>query len=358
MSVGRILKPGGFGTGFLVRPDVLLTNNHVLPDAATAGASKIEMNYQQDGKGGYLASVRYALDAQVFRTNKALDYSLVGIKRGDGPPLSQWGQLTLNPNADPVPSEHVVIIQHPSGAHKQIVLTANYVIAAKPPVLRYTTDTMPGSSGSPVFNDSWQVVAIHQALGRLGHEESVFARVSETLRDRRASVRAAACQVLGSFGGRAIPALLVALSDRSGDVRADAARALSMLGHSVRDPRLNGALLKALRDRSTPVRAEAAVGLGVLREPQAFDPLVSLLRSGRRNLQVAAARALADLGDPRALGALTRLQGQLHRTTSPLLFSARAHVIAAVGEAISRLKLEGSAAEMPPPVAPDWFTDK
>jgi hypothetical protein len=29
------------------------------------------------------------------------------------------------------------------------------------------TDTMPGSSGSPVFNDMWQVIAVHHAVGRL-----------------------------------------------------------------------------------------------------------------------------------------------------------------------------------------------
>ena len=33
--------------------------------------------------------------------------------------------------------------------------------------LQYTTDTMPGSSGSPVFNDEWHVVAIHHAGGDL-----------------------------------------------------------------------------------------------------------------------------------------------------------------------------------------------
>lgn len=29
--------------------------------------------------------------------------------------------------------------------------------------LHYRTDTAPGSSGAPVFNDQWQVVALHRA---------------------------------------------------------------------------------------------------------------------------------------------------------------------------------------------------
>jgi hypothetical protein len=33
--------------------------------------------------------------------------------------------------------------------------------------LRRPTDTLPGSSASPVFNDSWRVVALHHAGGNL-----------------------------------------------------------------------------------------------------------------------------------------------------------------------------------------------
>jgi hypothetical protein len=33
--------------------------------------------------------------------------------------------------------------------------------------LQYTTDTLPGSSGSPVFNDDWEVVALHHGGGHL-----------------------------------------------------------------------------------------------------------------------------------------------------------------------------------------------
>lgn len=32
-------------------------------------------------------------------------------------------------------------------------------------VVQYITSTLPGSSGSPVFNDSWEVVALHHAGG-------------------------------------------------------------------------------------------------------------------------------------------------------------------------------------------------
>lgn len=59
-AVGRVNirddrgRPAGFGTGSLVSPVLLLTNHHVLPDAATARTSVIEFNYQDgvDGRPG------------------------------------------------------------------------------------------------------------------------------------------------------------------------------------------------------------------------------------------------------------------------------------------------------------------
>lgn len=163
-SVCRILTPDGLGTGFLAGPDMIMTNNHVIGDPAAAADSVIEFDYQQDRTGQLLPTSRYRLDPARFRTSSALDYTLVGVKPEAGKaPLTTWGALHLNPNADPLRGEHVVIVQHPNGGLKQIVLTSNWVLAPKPPVLHYTTDTMPGSSGSPVFNDSWHVVAIHHS---------------------------------------------------------------------------------------------------------------------------------------------------------------------------------------------------
>jgi V8-like Glu-specific endopeptidase len=163
-SVCRVLTPNGIGTGFLVGRGMIMTNNHVIGSRESAAASVIEFDYQQDGAGQLLPTFRYQLDPDRFHTNEKLDYTLVGLKEDSGKrPLESWGRLQLNPNADPIPTEHVSIVQHPNGGLKQIVLTANWVVAAKPPYLHYTTDTMPGSSGSPVFNDTWHVIAIHHA---------------------------------------------------------------------------------------------------------------------------------------------------------------------------------------------------
>ena len=147
-----------------------MTNNHVIPDPAVAGETVVEFNYQEDTDGQLLETVRYKLDPGLFKTSgrERLDYTLVGLAPDPAkPPLESWGHLHLNPHADPVPTEHVVVIQHPNGGLKQIALSANWVMGTKGPLIHYTTDTMPGSSGSPVFNDSWHVIAIHHAGGSL-----------------------------------------------------------------------------------------------------------------------------------------------------------------------------------------------
>jgi V8-like Glu-specific endopeptidase len=167
-SVCRVLTPTGMGTGFLVGDGLVMTNNHVIATAGAAAQSQVEFNYQQDAQGGFLQAVRYGLDAAGFHTNIALDYSIIKLRpEPTKPPPISWGCLRLSSTADPLPSEHVTVIQHPNGGYKQIVLTSNWVIGTQAPALHYTTDTMPGSSGSPVFNDSWHVIAIHHAGGTM-----------------------------------------------------------------------------------------------------------------------------------------------------------------------------------------------
>ena len=167
-SVCRILTPGGLGTGFLIAPDLLMTNHHVIRSLGMATQSVVEFNYQQDFEGNPMPTCRYRLDKGRFHSNPALDYTIVGVLPDpDKPGLESWGHTFVNPHADPVPGEHVAIIQHPNGGLKQIVLTANQVVNLWEHRLQYTTDTMPGSSGSPVFNDLWQVIAIHHAGGQL-----------------------------------------------------------------------------------------------------------------------------------------------------------------------------------------------
>jgi V8-like Glu-specific endopeptidase len=55
----------------------------------------------------------------------------------------------------------VCIIQHPGGQTKKVALQHNLVRDVDTEKIQYWTDTDLGSSGSPVFDDRWDVVALH-----------------------------------------------------------------------------------------------------------------------------------------------------------------------------------------------------
>jgi len=163
-SVGRVVRPdGGTGTGFLIPGGYLFTNNHVLTDAALTKGSFVEFNFEEDASGQSKTRFNYDFDATTFITDEGLDFTRVKVVDNGASPLSQWGNLELAPDVRPVIGDPVNIIQHPNGDSKQIALTANEVLSVWGHRLFYRADTEPGSSGSPVFNQDWKVIALHHA---------------------------------------------------------------------------------------------------------------------------------------------------------------------------------------------------
>ncbi|WP_063726543.1 endonuclease [Streptomyces sp. RTd22] len=169
-SVGRITisgPGGGHGTGFMVSPSLLLTNNHVLRSAEEAGRSKVAFAFQDGVEGGPLTPAVFALEPhRLFVTDRALDYSLVAVAQHgtQGEALSSFGWLMLTETQGKVViGEFVNIIQHPRGEPKQIALRDNQLVDILERFLHYDSDTREGSSGSPVFNDQWEVVALHHS---------------------------------------------------------------------------------------------------------------------------------------------------------------------------------------------------
>lgn len=165
-------KCGGvhsYGTGFLVTRELLLTNHHVLSSKEDATSTQAEFGYQLDRNGNPNPRIlRFDLDPlRFFVTDKKLDFTLVALQVDCDsrqlpsvwcPMIKELGKILI--------LEHVNIIQHPLGREKQVVIRENRVIDSfewKQPVLHYEADTERGSSGSPVFNDQWEVVAVHHA---------------------------------------------------------------------------------------------------------------------------------------------------------------------------------------------------
>ena len=162
--VCRVNTPNGPGSGFLIATDLLLTNHHVLPDKETAAATVTEFNYQVDWDGTMEPVRRYTCDAAFFRNSKELDYAIVRL---NGAPGDLFGFVNLAQRADPTVNDFVSIIQHPQGGPKKIAFTDNKVSAVFNDLVQYSTDTEPGSSGSPVFNQDWEIVGLHHRGGGL-----------------------------------------------------------------------------------------------------------------------------------------------------------------------------------------------
>ena len=164
-ATGRVRE---FGTGCLVSPGLLLTNNHVLPTADSARRSLLDLEFEDDESFNPRTPVVFPLDPdRFFVTNPALDFTVVAVQptATDGAaPLATFGFLPLiGFEGKVLVDEYVAVIQHPGGAPKKIALRNNTVVDVFDDFLHYTTDTDRGASGSPVFNDQWQVVALHHA---------------------------------------------------------------------------------------------------------------------------------------------------------------------------------------------------
>lgn len=172
-AVGRIVirdardRDAGFGTGSLVSPRLMLTNHHVLPDAATAAHSVVEFNFQDGVDRKPLQAEQFGFDPDtLFLTDKARDFSLVALAAT----AEQLAKFGFNPlieaEGKAIIGEYVTIVQHPGGEKKQLVLRDQQIVDVPEDFLHYMADTAPGSSGSPVFNDQWEVVALHHASVR------------------------------------------------------------------------------------------------------------------------------------------------------------------------------------------------
>jgi endonuclease G, mitochondrial len=163
---GKGIEPVGFGTGFLVSPDLMLTNHHVLPGASDARGIGANFGYEQTLSGLAQGDIFELEPDRFFLSHEALDFALVAIKSRSqtGLPLDSLGFNPLIRATGKILIGHPInIIQHPEGGFKRYAVSENKLIDVLDTFLHYETDTLPGSSGSPSFNDFWEVVALHHS---------------------------------------------------------------------------------------------------------------------------------------------------------------------------------------------------
>ena len=183
-SVGRILVPrfeggkqvvaGGrapwimSGTAWLIAPQLAITNHHVVNARSSGEPAAAATDFLHQGEHASIdfdfnSSESVGTQVQVIKTeiaSDALDYAILRL-----------ANVFSRPNIRLMPDRVVMrtttymavnIIQHPKGGPKRVAFRNNLVTAADATMIRYFTDTDTGSSGSPVCDDAWRVVALHR----------------------------------------------------------------------------------------------------------------------------------------------------------------------------------------------------
>jgi V8-like Glu-specific endopeptidase len=151
-----------YGTGFRIGQHTLLTNHHVLHnwDNGDALPASVEaaFGYELDTFGKLRLATHVPFDVSTIRGDRSHDFAVVTTEVA----LPDYVTiLPLEAAATVAVDDRVYIVQHPDGLPKKIALAHNLVRSVTPDVVQYWTDTEAGSSGSPVFDDDWRVVALH-----------------------------------------------------------------------------------------------------------------------------------------------------------------------------------------------------
>lgn len=192
-----------YGTGFLISSNTLITNYHVMEavilgeagqtteDGFSAKSSNVKcrFDYKRLGNKVLNPGTVYQLDSNwqidispnlpldQLPSGEYLDYAIIRLagdpgnefvasKNASSGENRGWIKLPENiANDDFLPNSPLFIMQHPQGQPLKLALDTNAIIGLTNDKtrLRYRTNTEPGSSGSPCFNQKLELIALHHS---------------------------------------------------------------------------------------------------------------------------------------------------------------------------------------------------
>jgi hypothetical protein len=183
----------GFGTGFLVAPDLLMTNWHVVKDHLSSAKNPqlvvIRFDYEVDVAGAEgperLCGLADAWDCGHSSLHGGLDYALVRLREAPGnDPVggTKRGFIKVDGSQRPGDMEPLMILQHPDAMPLKLSIGTVNQLEANGHRVTYNANTLGGSSGSPCFNSALEPVALHH-WGDVDHNRGV--RLDAILEDLR-----------------------------------------------------------------------------------------------------------------------------------------------------------------------------
>jgi endonuclease G, mitochondrial len=167
------------GTGWLIGRGFIVTNHHVVnarkdpgvpgvaaePDATAQDfalqAENTYILYDYVERNDQHVKHKTAAGALVC-SDKKLDFAILRVPgtAPSRPPLRLRSHMIRKTLVQAL-GTRVNVLQHPNGDPMRIGFRDNFVVFGDDKTLSYLTDTSPGSSGSPVCDDSWTVAALH-----------------------------------------------------------------------------------------------------------------------------------------------------------------------------------------------------
>jgi hypothetical protein len=174
------------GTAFLIDPRHVMTAFHVIEqrDVASQGpaapddlarqvaSARVAFDYTAPPSPGAPRGTPIGVEALVA-FDRELDYAVLRLPAAVAAEPARFSVAALPP-VDHGLTFVANIVQHPMREPKRLGLRNNAVWRVDDKHLYYFTDTRGGTSGAPVFNDAWCVIAIHTGWQEFAAEDPIY----------------------------------------------------------------------------------------------------------------------------------------------------------------------------------------
>jgi hypothetical protein len=155
-----VVTKNGLACGFCLDKSRFITCDYVIPDYETAVDSRLQFGYYENADGGFNPIYELKLDPDTyFVTSKEMGVSVTAIKHFESVDFSKIHVPKVAPYFVPQ-DEPVNVISNAGGTPLSVTLRDCRIIKCDELEFQFSHPGFPNSSGSPVFNEEWEVIGI------------------------------------------------------------------------------------------------------------------------------------------------------------------------------------------------------